>query len=464
MSDLRDHEDELQRVLRRLETLTPFVEVLAEQTRGEAVGVDSKTHRASTSPRLAGAVVRAWAGSRWVEAAASGFDRPSLDATADALARSLGGPGSRESPPGVASTTVGSSAAVQHRPMREMGLERELEFARDLYRWASAVPGVKEVHAGISWSDDERFYLNSAGARCFHTASRVQGGYEAIAAQNGRAQMDHDALGAIGGQEVLERFNEGRSRELAAGAVAMLAARAPPKGLLNVVLDNGTAATFAHESFGHGTEADQFVRDRSYLKPILGQVVGPDSLTIVDDGSVPGGWGSVPFDDEGNPGHKTTLVDRGRFVGALHDRESAAVLGVRPTGNTRRSNFLSRAYVRMTNTYIEPQDWTLEELVEEAGDGVMLEHWHSGMEDPMGGQMQLKVLKGHRIEHGRLTDLVSSMALSGSVLSFLKDIRGIGNSKGFAIESGFCGKGHTDHLPTGSGGPCVLSRAVVGPA
>ena len=43
----------------------------------------------------------------------------------------------------------------------------------------------------------------------------------------------------------------------------------------------------AHESFGHGTEADQFVRDRSYLKPLLGQTVGPDFLTIVDDGVYP---------------------------------------------------------------------------------------------------------------------------------------------------------------------------------
>jgi TldD protein len=86
------------------------------------------------------------------------------------------------------------------------------------------------------------------------------------------------------------------------------------------------------------------------------------------------------------------------------------------------------------------------------------------MEDPLGGQMQLKVRKGHRIEHGELTELVTSMALSGSVLSFLKDIRGIGDPTGFRTESGFCGKGHGDYLPTGDGGPYLLSRAVVGPA
>lgn len=78
--------------------------------------------------------------------------------------------------------------------------------------------------------------------------------------------------------------------------------------------------------------------------------------------------------------------------------------------------------------------------------------------------MQLKVRRGRRIEHGKLTDVVSSMALSGSVLAFLKDIRGIGQEKDLRMESGFCGKGHGDYLPTGDGGPYVLSRAVVGPA
>jgi TldD protein len=464
MTDLREHEEVLSRVLRRLEGRTSFAEVLAQQTQGESVGMDSKSRRASTYPRLAGAVIRAWAGSHWVEAAASGFDRASLDGAAEAIERALAPRGPVHPPPGEASTTVGNSTALPPRPMREMGLERELEYVRDLFRWASAVPGIRNVSADVTWWDDERFYLNSAGARCFQTLPRVRGGCTAVAVENGRAEFDYTSVGAIGGQEVLEGLTEARIRELAVGAVALLAAKPPPTGLMNVVLDHGTTGAFAHESFGHGTEADQFVRDRSYLKPILGQTVGPESITIVDDGSIPGGWGSVRYDDEGHPGEKTTLVDRGRFVGALHDRDSAAVLGARATGNTRRSNFLSRAFVRMTNTYVEPQDWTLEELLEEAGEGVLLERLSSGMEDPLGGQMQLKVRKGRRIEHGRLTDLVSSMALSGSVLSFLRDVRGVGGPEDFEIEPGFCGKGHGDYLPAGDGGPYLLSRAVVGPA
>ena len=96
---------------------------------------------------------------------------------------------------------------------------------------------------------------------------------------------------------------------------------------------------------------------------------------------------------------------------------------------------------------------------------MLLEHGTSGIEDPLGGQMQLKVNLGHRIENGKLTELVGSMALSGKVLDFLKASRGVGKADGrLEITPGFCGKGHSDYLPVGSGGVYFLSRAIVGPA
>ena len=67
----------------------------------------------------------------------------------------------------------------------------------------------------------------------------------------------------------------------------------------------------------------------------------------------------------------------------------------------------------------------MEELVHEAKNGVLLQNFTSGIEDPLGGNMQLKVKKGRRIENGELTDIFSSMALSGKVLEFLREIRGV---------------------------------------
>jgi len=464
MPDLRDHEAEVAHALTRLGKSVPFADVMAEAAIGGSLRLDTKATSPQVEPRLQGAVFRIWDGGRWVESGISAFDAPTLQTAVDAHERAAKKSGHHAPPPGVPSSTKGEWTTKSAHPMRDVPVEEVVKLARDAREWARSTPSVIDAQVGIGWEDNERLYLNTAGARCYQRVSRTRAGMAVIAMENGRVEFDFDSEGRVGGREVLGFLTEERAKALAAGARDMLSAAAPPTGEMTVLLDPGVAGLFAHESFGHGTEADQFVRNRSYLKPILGQQVGPEFLSIVDDGSFDGGWGMIYCDDEGHPAQRTTLVDHGKFVGALHDRETAAVLGAHPTGNTRRSDFLSRAFVRMTNTYVEPGDWSLDELVKEAKNGVLLERGTSGIEDPLGGQMQLKVKRGHRIENGELTGLVGSMALSGKVLDFMRAIRGVGESRVLRIEPGFCGKGTTDLLPVGTGGAPLLSTAVVGPA
>lgn len=464
MVELRDHEGNVTAALARLGRRVAFADVLAERTVGTSVRLDSKATTLGREPRLQGAIFRVWDGERWVEAATSAFDAPSLGAAVESLERTAAKGPQHRPVPGDSATLRKEWSMDAPRPMREMPVEEILALARDVRDWAKSHAGVHDAQTSISWEDDERLYLNTAGARCFSRVSRTRAGMLVLAVENGRVELDFDSHGGVGGREVLDFLTQEEAAKLAAGAKAMLAAREAPTGTMTVLLDPGVTGLFAHESFGHGTEADQFVRDRSYLRPILGQEVGPPELTIADDGAFPGGWGSIYCDDEGHPGQKTVLVDHGRFVAALHDRDSAAALGAQPTGNTRRADFLSRAFVRMTNTYVEPGDWTLDELLAEAKDGVYLERGTSGIEDPLGGQMQLKVKRGRRIEHGKLGPLVGSMALSGRVLEFLRAIRGVGRTDRMSIEPGYCGKGQTDLLPVGTGGVHLLSTAIVGPA
>jgi len=464
MSDLRDLESEFARSLTHLETRTRFAEILAESAVGERIRLDRRSVTPSREPRLHGAVIRAWGGERWVEAATSALDPESITAATDAVGRGLSKSQGASDPPGESANHRQEWAELPARPMRDMGSEEILALARDALSWATSVPGIRDAQVSLGWDDQERVYLNTAGSRCYQVLCRVHSTVAPLAIENGRVEFDYLISGAEGGRDVLAYVNQESVTTTARSALSLLHARSPPAGRMPVLLDPSTTGTFAHESFGHGTEADQFVRDRSYLRPILGQVVGPEALTIVDEGSLPDGWGTIHFDDEGRLGQRTVLVDRGKFVGALHDRETASLLHAQPTGNARRSDFLSRLFVRMTNTYVEPGGWTLDELVQEAKNGILLEHCTSGIEDPLGGQMQIKVKRGRLIENGRLTDTVSSMALSGKVLEFLRDIRGVGRKSYVEMTPGSCGKGHADLLPVGSGGSYLLSTAVVGPA
>jgi len=464
MGELSDAEGDLYHTIARMAQRTPFVEMLAEAGTGLSVHFNGKITTFQTPPRIRGAVFRAWTGGGWSEVSVSGLDPITLRFAEGAIERVLLHRPPRDNPPGVSSTARLEKVTPTARPIRDMDEAEMGTFARDAFGWSADVPDIHETEVQVSWREDERLYLNSAAARCSQAICRVRGSIVQVAMENGRAESDRVIHGGTGGREVLEGLTPTLARKAADGARALLRAKAPPHGRHNVLLSPSVTGYFAHESFGHGAEADQFVRDRSYLRPLLGSVVGPEMLTIVDNGAYPGAWSEIYCDDEGHPAQRTVLVDHGRFTGALHDRVTAAALGATPTGNTRRSDVFSRAFVRMTNTYIEPGESTFEELVREAHDGVLLESGIGGIEDPQGGQVQIKARMGHRIENGKVTDLVSSMALSGRVLEFLRSIRGLSGKGDFQLDTGSCGKGRTDFLPNSAGGPYLLASAVVGQA
>ncbi|MFX1587905.1 MAG: metallopeptidase TldD-related protein, partial [Promethearchaeota archaeon] len=132
----------------------------------------------------------------------------------------------------------------------------------------------------------------------------------------------------------------------------------------------------------------------------------------------------------------------------------ASELNAIPKGNGRRETFAHPINVRMSNTYIEPGDYNLEEMIAEIDYGVMLIRGEFGMEDPIGGGMQCTSTKGYLIENGEKTQLLSGITLSGSVLDFLKNIDAISNNE-LQFHGGTCGKGNEDLVPVMSGGSYI---------
>jgi TldD protein len=465
MSDLLDAEGAIERVLAQLASHTEYADALAEASAGARFRLEKDAQGATAFPNLRGVIFRAWTGERWAETVARSVEERELSAAGQALIHQLASsPARLRPPPGKDPSGNMERRTEAKRPIRDVSQDEILARLKGWQSVALAAPGIANAFASISYLTDDRLFRSSSGARRFQHIERVHAAVTPLAIGNGRVEYDSAMVGATAGFERFEEITDEEIRARCATARDLLSAGAPPSGRMPVLLDPSMAGTFAHESFGHGTEADQMLRKRSYLEPLLGQEVGPKMLTIVDQGDFDRGWGDIYFDDEGTPAQRTVLVDKGRFVEALHDRESAAALGRQPTGNARRADFLSRTFVRMTNTFIESGEMSVDELAKEAGDGILLVHATSGIEDPLGGQMQLKCKLARRIEHGKLTTLHSSMALSGKVLEFLRAIRGVGRADAFEMDPGFCGKGHTDLLPAGTGGTYLLSEAVVGPS
>jgi TldD protein len=353
---------------------------------------------------------------------------------------------------------------VGARDPRDVDPKEKLETIRQNFQIAKNYdPRIINVRSFYREIIDERIFVNSEGSELHELLSRVDFTLVAIAKENDRREYDYYGNGKTGGFEIVnELINEQDIKDTAKSAIGLLAAHQVPTGTFDVVLDQGMTGTFAHESFGHGCEADQVLRGRSYLVNYLNKKLGPENFNLYDDGTMTSGVGSLVFDDEGNPPRKTPIVENGVLTHFLQDRMSAEEMKAAPTGNARRESYKRMEYVRMTNTYIEPEGYTFEELLKETKNGIYLEHWNSGIEDPIGGNMQLKSKKSWRIQNGELVEPFSTTVLSGKVLEFMANIKGISKASDFEMGAGYCGKGHEDTVTVASGGSYLASRATIG--
>ncbi len=223
-----------------------------------------------------------------------------------------------------------------------------------------------------------------------------------------------------------------------------------------VVLSPLAAGIFAHESFGHKSEADFMTGDETMLREWpLGAPVGPSDLSIWDDGTLPG-VGHTPFDDEGTRGGRTFLVKNGVLSGRLHSALTAAELGEEPTGNARSVSFQFEPIPRMTSTCIEPGELSKQELFAGIKEGVFVETVKHGS-----GMSTFTIAPNlaWRIRDGAIERPLKVSVITGNVMETLGEIDGLSREwEVLGFIGGGCGKMEQYPLPVGFGGPFVRVR------
>ncbi len=237
----------------------------------------------------------------------------------------------------------------------------------------------------------------------------------------------------------------------------LVKAKTPPSGRMNVVIDPSLGGVFIHEAFGHAAEADHVAQGSSVLAGRIGERVADEGVNVYDDPTLEE-FGFYPFDDEGVRAERRAIVENGILRGFLHSRETASKLGGRP-GNARAQG-LDFPIVRMSNTFIGEGDFSFEELLEEAREGVYLVGSRGGETNPATGYFQFNAQYGYVIRNGELGEMIRDVALSGNTLEVLRDIR-VG--RGLEFDPGFCGKAG-QIVPVADGSPPALIRALVGGA
>jgi len=454
--------DIVNRAIRRLEDNVEYADAIYEKVEGVTITKDKVEERVSTTATFHGIVIRACKSGQWREASTDDFSDRHMRDVAERLA--MFQPLSKTSVKlhQLKPWKLDAELKVKIRPS-DVETEEKLEHIQRLYNDAMSYDK-RIVNTTVKYEDTilERIFVNTEGSVLRQTVPRVSFWILPIALEAGRMDYDYLSCGGTAGFELVKDLEEKAVREIVSSSIALLNASAPPSGHFTVILDPGMTGTFAHESFGHGCEADQIVRKRSYLMPYFGKRIGFEKLNICDDATLPSGNGSFLFDDEGVKSKKNYILKNGVLEGFLHERYSASLMNAEPTGNGRRESFLRKLFVRMTNTYVEPCDYGLDEMIEEIDSGVMLVHAVSGMEDPLAGGMELKSKKGYVIEKGRVGRVLSALTLTENVPDFIASIDAVGKKDQFDMERGTCGKGYEDHVPVGDGGVYIRAKAVVG--
>ncbi|MEM3464336.1 MAG: TldD/PmbA family protein [Candidatus Bathyarchaeia archaeon] len=300
------------------------------------------------------------------------------------------------------------------------------------------------------------YFLNSEGSYIKQDKLYVWSRILVTAREGDVFTFSREEVGSTSGFEVFDvETPEIIGERVVKRAVEQLKAKPPKGGTFPVVLGPNVVGVFIHEAFGHLAEAD-LTLSGSVLMNKLGKKVASDVVTIYDDGTIEGAFGSFKYDDEGVPSQKTLLVKDGVVVGLMHNRETAQKFNAKPTGNARAEDFRVEPIIRMRNTFLAPKDHSFEELIESIKFGYYFKSFRGGQAN-LDGTFQVGIQEGYEIVKGEIGEPVRNASISGNTLETLHKVDAVG--KDFELWPGRCGKGQTAFVC--DGGPHIRVKEVL---
>ncbi|HEY7856078.1 MAG TPA: metallopeptidase TldD-related protein [Terriglobales bacterium] len=243
-----------------------------------------------------------------------------------------------------------------------------------------------------------------------------------IAAEDGKMQRDYwySAARRIGNLESPESVG----RTAAARTLRRLGARKPATARVPVVFDPQTAASL----LGHWLDAvsgESIYREASFLTGKLGEMVASPTLTLVDDGTIVGGFGSAPFDGEGVPTRRTVVIGEGRLESYLLNSYAARKLGLRTTGNAARA-LAGAPGVSCGNLRLTAGATTPETIIGSVANGLYVTQFMGFGVNPVTGDYSRGAC-GIWIENGELAYPVEEITVAGNLQEMFRNIAAVGN-------------------------------------
>jgi TldD protein len=437
-----------------------FAEIFLERRRTTSISCEDNKIERVISGLDQGAGIRVIAGENTAYGYSNDLSRESLIQTATLVGKALQ---SRPQPREISFKRPQAQVefTIKKRP-DQVPVAEKVALVQRANEAARAVDKrITQVTVGYGDVIQEVTIANSDGILVDDERVRCRFVVNAVATDGKIIQTGFESAGGHQGWELFESVNpEEKAQQAARRAVMMLEARPAPAGKMPVVMAGEAGGTMIHEACGHGLEADLVQKQLSVYAGKKGQKVASDLITVIDDPTIPGKYGSYRFDDEGMPGQKTVLIENGILKDYMYDYLTARKENRRSTGNGRRESYQDRPIPRMTNTFIAPGKDDPEAILRETKHGLLVKRMGGGQVNTTNGDFVFDVAEGYLIQDGKIGPAVRGATLTGNGPEVLKIIDRVGSDLGFSL--GTCGK-DGQGVPVGDAQPTIrIPEMVVG--
>ena len=443
-----------------MSTGADFAEVYAEKTRNNGIRFMDGKIEAVNDEMVSGVGIRAFIGTRTVYATTTDISRSGLIRCAKAVADALG-----ESKAEV-SIHLTERIFPNIHPVKILPGSAEMKTKTDILKDACVTAQnydekIKQVMGGLSSTDHTILIANSEGLYTSDRHVRTRIAVSAVASDGQQNQSGFFGPGRGMGLEMFDIINpKDVGKRAADQALVNLRADYCPAGQMTVAIESGFGGVIFHEACGHSLEATSVGTGTSQMAGKLGQKIANEKVTAIDDGTIPGAWGSVNIDDEGHPTQKNVLIENGILKSYMIDRLGSRRMNMAMTGNGRRESFMYEPTSRMTNTYIANGPDKNEDIIASIEYGLYAKSMGGGSVNPLTGEFNFGVSEGYIIRNGEICEPVRGASLVGTGSQILMDIDMVGQN--METGQGMCGSS-SGSVPTDVGQPLIrLSKITVG--
>ncbi|MGD9395569.1 MAG: TldD/PmbA family protein [Candidatus Thorarchaeota archaeon] len=444
-----------------LKTGVSFADVRIENSTTTIIEINDGITRQSTASRMKGAGIRAFIDGAWAFAQTTNLTRDGLQTTGESVAKLALATQEKVAERFTIDGPVFEDKVKLNvkKPFDSVSIEEKMEFVQMIDDQArdfdERIVATRSIYGELT---SEIYIANSLGTRVSLQNAIPRVISVPTAKEGSNRQRIQESISLRSGFEEMETEEaQNIGTKAAKLAIDLLSSKAAKGGVFDVVLDPALNGVVTHEAFGHAAEADNWPAHSTVLEDMVKEVVGPDYLSISDDPTLTGKRGSTEYDWEGTKTKKRFMVKDGVLTDLLHSLETSSRLELEPNGAARAQSFMHAPIPRMSNTFMEPKDWNVNELIEDTKNGILLCGMNYGYTQPAKGQFMFQASYGYLIENGEKGTMVRDVSLAGNILEILAKVDAIG--KDFELEAGSCGK-DGQMVPTMTGGPHARIRHV----